>query len=135
MHRKFRKHLSAGCDVPGPGDGIDPRLDSREQPHQVKNRKALQLCSQVAETLTLVLAGECDDDLLRDLLVEAVTPFPTSARLLVTLRPTVSAAAATPVEVAGRLEGVRARLRAEVAQAIHRRKAPDLVFRVLPASH
>ena len=33
----------------------------------VKNRKALQLCDQVLQTLSRVLAWECRDDLLRDL--------------------------------------------------------------------
>ena len=32
-------------------------------------RKTLQLCKQVERTLSLVLTGECSDDVLRDLLV------------------------------------------------------------------
>jgi len=126
-----RKDLQSACDVPGPGDGLDPRLESREQPHKVKNRKALQLCGQVAETLALVLSGECGDDLLRDLLVESVVPYPTSVRLLVTLLPAGSAADVPMNQYLERLEHVRGKLRTEVALAIHRRKAPDLIFRVL----
>jgi len=132
MSRKiFRKDLFQGTNAPGPDDGRDPRYDKPEQPDKVKNRKALQLSGQVAETLALVLAGECDDDLLRDLLVESVVPFPTSVRLLVTLVPSVSAGEVSLEQMAQRLEQVRGKLRSEVARSIHRRKAPDLLFRIL----
>src|SRR4051812_15528192 len=118
MTRKIsRKALQAGCDVPGPGDGLDPRLEPRQQ-HKVKNRKALQLCGQVAETLSLVLSGECDDDLLRDLLVESVVPYPTAVRLLVTLIPAVSAAGVSSAEMLEHLERARGKLRTEVARSI-----------------
>jgi ribosome-binding factor A len=126
-----RKNLLQGTDSPGPDDGRDPRYDKPEQPNKVKNRKALQLCGQVAETLSFVLSGECDDDLLRDLLVESVVPYPTAVRLLVTLVPSVSADNVPMEQIAERLELVRGKLRSEVASAIHRRKAPDLLFRVL----
>ena len=51
---------------------------------QGADRKAWQLCRQVAVTLDKVLA-ECGDSVLRDLHVVSVTPFPDSSRLLVTL--------------------------------------------------
>src|ERR1700722_16695234 len=79
-----RKDLLAGCSELGERDGNDPRYDRPEEPPKVKNRKALQLCAQAAETLALVLAGD-SDDLFRELLVESVAPAPTSARLLVTV--------------------------------------------------
>jgi ribosome-binding factor A len=100
---------------------------------RVENRKALQLCSQIAETLTLVLSGECNDDLMRDLLVESVVPFPTAGRLLVTLIPAVSAGNAPLEDYLEHLEHFKGLLRSEVASAINRRKVPDLVFRILPA--
>ncbi len=101
---------------------------------RVENRKALQLCSQIAETLTLVLGGECPDDLLRDLLVESVVPFPTSSRLLVTLVPAISAENAPLEKYLEHLEPFKGRLRSEAATAINRRKVPDLVFRILPGN-
>lgn len=101
---------------------------------RVENRKALQLCSQIAETLTLVLSGECNDDLMRDLLVESVVSFPTSSRLLVTLIPAISADNAPLESYLEHLERFKSLLRSEVASAINRRKVPDLVFRILPAS-
>jgi hypothetical protein len=127
FRRVSRKDILAACDAVGPGDGLDPRFETNEAPRKVANRKALQLCGQVADALSLIL-GECGDDVLRDLLVESVRPFPTSARLLVTVS---SAGADTAgICVAERLERARGKLRSEIAAVIHRRRVPDLVFRV-----
>ena len=108
-------------------------LESREAPAKVANRKALLLCGEAERTLSAVLAGECGDDVLRNLVVASVQPAPTSARLLVTVY------AATPIEgvdapaILARLERARGLLRTEVASALHRRRAPDLMFRVVDA--
>jgi ribosome-binding factor A len=124
-----RKDLLSGCAEPGPGDGVDPRLAPRDEPVKVPNRKALQLCGQVARTLAGVLA-ECGDEVLRVLEVESVTPAPNASRLLVTARLGL-AAGGIPAEIARqRLANAHGRLRAEVAAAVHRRRAPDLLFRV-----
>jgi ribosome-binding factor A len=124
--RISRKSLLSACDAIGPGDGLDPRLD-RDGPHKVSNRKALQLCGQIARAL-----AECfptlGDDVLRNLRVEAVTPAPNSSRLLVTV-----SCPAGEAEAARRLEQARGLLRTEVASAIHRKRTPDLVFRVRKA--
>src|SRR5260370_1876476 len=125
-----RRAILSATDQIGEQDGTDPRLDRPAAPQPVKNRKALQLCRQVADTLGAVLAGECADDLLRDLFVASVEPHPTAVRLLVTLTPAPSAGPFDPAEVLGRLDAVAGRLRAEVASAIHRRKAPELLFRL-----
>ena len=50
-----------------------------------ENRKAKQLCRQVAETLDLILSGDCRDELLQSLHVISVVPAPNSSRLLVTV--------------------------------------------------
>ena len=50
-------------------------------------RKTLQLCKQVERTLSLVLTGECSDDVLRDLLVTSVEPIDGTSQLLVTVQP------------------------------------------------
>lgn len=69
----------------GPDDGIDPRTLPRHTGGKVANRKALQLCRQVEQTLGSLLAGGCGDAVLRDMLVQSVVPAPDSTRLLVTL--------------------------------------------------
>jgi ribosome-binding factor A len=127
FRKNSSKDLLSGCAETGPQDGQDPRYDRPDGPAKVPNRKALLLCGQVQQTLSEVLAG-CADDVLRDLLVESVAPFPTSVRLLVILRKPKEVAA----EIVGaRLEAARGLFRCEVATAVHRRKTPDLVFRVV----
>jgi ribosome-binding factor A len=63
--------------------------------------------------------------------IESVTPAPNSARLLVTVRRTAPVDGAIVLE---HLQRARARLRTETVAAIHRRRAPDLLFRVSDAS-
>jgi ribosome-binding factor A len=126
-----RDILSAANEV-GSEDGIDPRLERRGQDGRPLGRKTLQLCGQVARTLQGVLAG-CKDDVLRDLEVVAVTPAG-AGRLLVTVGRTPSAAKVESASILDRLTHAHGWLRQEVASAVHRRKAPDLVFRVLEPS-
>jgi ribosome-binding factor A len=121
-----RPDLLAPCAVPGLGDGIDPRLDRREGRGVAFNRKARQLCAEVARTLNGILA-ESGDDVLRDLLVESVVPAPNTARLLVTIPPSSAIEAS---QILQHLERTRGRLRREIAAAICRRRVPDLVFRM-----
>jgi hypothetical protein len=121
-----RRELLSSCVEPGTGDGCDPRLDRREGTGKVSNRKALQLCAQVARTLASVFA-DCGDDVLRDLLIDSVTPMPNTSRLLVTVLPTATIETSVLLD---HLERARGKLRTEAVAAIHRRRAPDLVFRV-----
>jgi ribosome-binding factor A len=129
-----RAELAASCSHPWPEDGIDPKRQQRSQGPKPPKRKALQLCAQVARTVAAVLSGESGDDVLRDLVVEAVVPAPSSARLLVTVALCHSADAEALRVVAERLEHARGRLRTEVAATIRRRRAPDLVFRLVTPS-
>lgn len=130
-----RRQLRASCSEPGPEDGLDPRLRHRQTPGGRRSgRKAMQLCGQVARTLAAVLAGECGDDHLRDLVVESVEPAPNAGRLLVTLSLAPSAEPGHADQAAQSLERARGRLRAEAASAVHRRRAPDLVFRLVDAA-
>lgn len=127
-YRPRRRFDRPPCAVIGPDDGLDPRDWAKGERRSVTNRKALQLCRQVEQTLHLALGG-CADPRLNDLLVLDVSPFPDSSRLLVT----VQSATGTATDRATILTGLRqatAMLRHEVASAIHRRKTPDLVFRV-----
>ncbi len=123
--------LLSSCGAIGPDDGIDPRTQSRPESRKVPNRKALQLCGQVARTVAHVLAWECGDDRLQGLIVESVQPAPSSARLLVTLRFADPQPEISPAEVLAQLERASGLLRSEVAAAIHRRKAPELTFRLI----
>lgn len=91
----------------------------------------MQLCSQVAETLHLVLLDSDDDD-LRDLTVLDVLPLAGSGSLLVRVSYAVRKAGDLP-RVQHKLAESAKALRAEVAAAITRRRAPELFFQVVPA--
>jgi len=58
-------------------------------------------------------------------------PAPYASRLLVAVAPSPAPEAVEVAAVLERLDRVRGRLRTEVAAAVHRRKAPDLTFRVV----
>jgi ribosome-binding factor A len=124
-----RSILSAAAEV-GEQDGQDPRTDRPEGPRKVPNRKALQLCAQVAEALNGFLVSECRDEALTDLFVESVAPAPNASLLLVTLSPTLPDAGVDVASVLAALDRAHPLFRHAVAQAIHRRFVPDLTFQV-----
>src|SRR5205085_8961574 len=131
--RIHRKSIQPLCGEIQADDGLDPREFFRpSRGCAADNRKARQLCGQVGDTLSLVLAGECGDDVLRNLQVIAVTPAPDSSQLLVLVGPAAGGQPADRAEVLARLSAAAGRLRSEVAAAITRRRAPALLFDYLP---
>ena len=122
--------LSLAAEI-HPDDGIDPRESARGEMPRKGDRKVRQLCAQVADTLSLVLSGEFGDSLLQNLQVVAVDPAPDASQLVVTVHADLPDETADPAEVLKRLDAVMGKLRSEVAAAITRKKAPNLVFRVL----
>lgn len=114
------------CSTWDAEDGIDPRLAPKRFQGTVTNRKALQLCRQVQRILSTLLEGE----ILRDLTVHSVMPAPDSSRLLATFAFHGPETIATPAILAA-LHSAHATLRGAIALAIHRRKTPDLTFRVV----
>lgn len=111
------------------GHGHSSDLQGHEEFHQKPDYKTAQLCKQALRALSQSLAGECGDPTLQNLIVESVRPAPDASRLLLTVL-------ATPQSdltyVLQRLEQVKGLLRAAVASAIYRKKAPELMFLVLP---
>ncbi len=90
--------------------------------------KDLQLAAQVRDELYWALGSIAGDEKLALLEVISVEPWPDASRLLVTLRaPTVQAVENAMLRVQ---EAAKA-IRQEIATAIHRRKVPELVFRVV----
>lgn len=128
--RPSRAEILRACSEAGPGDGLDPRYDRPDPDRAEAGRKTMQLCRQIAETLGGVLSGLADPA-LRDLIVAAVEPARGKGRLLVTLAPAPSAASMPPEILAERISAAAGLFRAEVAAAVHRRKLPDLVFRLI----
>ena len=67
------------------------------------SRKDLQLCRQVADTLSLAL-GDCGDDCLRDLHVVRVVPAPDASQLLVIVGSAPGEVPPAPTEVLAHLQ-------------------------------
>ena len=98
--------------------------------HKEPDRKTLQLCAAAERALSLFLSG-CADDGLMELSVESVIPAPDSGHLLATFRR--GAGGPADEEILERLARLRGAMRTEVAAAVSRRRAPELIFRLLPA--
>jgi ribosome-binding factor A len=105
----------------GAGGGASG-LDSKHR------RKLEQLCRQVCRALMYAIPGEVGDPLLQGLCLEEVLPAPDASRLLVRLRH--EGTAERMGEILKRLEVVEPYLRAQVAAAITRKRAPELTFTV-----
>jgi ribosome-binding factor A len=107
-------------------DGGDPKKfhEKAWNPPKWAGRKSKQLCAQVREALLAALAV-CADPVVQAATVGAVQPAPHTGRLLVAVfaPPDVGRDA-----VAAGMQRVAGWLRTEVARAIHRRYAPELVF-------
>lgn len=131
-NRKMFQLQTLAAELHG-DDGQDPKEFFRKF-RQVKKtgRKALQLCSQVADTLSLVLSGECGDEVLQNLLVAEVTPAPDASQLLVILAPAPGSQPLQAEEVMAAVRAASGLLRTEVAAAISRKRAPRLTFQFLP---
>lgn len=89
--------------------------------------KSRRLCRQVQEALQSGMSGECADPVLQQLWVDAVEPAPDASRLAVTV---LVADGMNPAEAMLHLERARGLLRSIVARAIHRKKVPELAFRL-----
>ncbi|MBX9581725.1 MAG: hypothetical protein K2X87_15590 [Gemmataceae bacterium] len=115
----------------GPEDGSDPK-EFHQKPWDAPKkagRKALQLCGQVRDVLHAALAG-CGDGVLQALTVVGVEPAPHTGRLRVTVAVPADGSVSRD-EAAAHLDRAAGPLRSEVAGAIRRRKAPELVFAVV----
>lgn len=130
-----QRHLLSSCAEVHEDDGADPRYFFREGRNDGKvDRKMLQLCAQVADTLNNLLP-ECHDELVQLLQVATVTPTGDPSQLLVTVYPAVEPATPfDPREILARLAQVTGWLRSEVTATITRKRAPKLLFHVVTAA-
>ncbi len=106
-------------------DGALVRSDFRDAGHRSGTpHKTAQLCAQIQRALELCLLGDCADPAFADVEVVAVEPTREPRRLKVLFE-------AGAAELAReRLEAARGLLVDAAVQAIHRRRAPELVFEV-----
>lgn len=129
-HEKELARLQALCAALREGDGLDPRFEKKGGASRKDfDRKTYQLASQIGRTLDYVLSGEIQDDELRRLQVKQVIPMQ-GGRFLVCLAAFDEQPLADHNELLRKLVALKKQLRWEVAQAIHRRKTPELEFRI-----
>jgi ribosome-binding factor A len=144
QHILAKERLRSLCAEIGDDDGQDPHLSAPRKSRarrarsrltgpraEHRDRKACQLCRQVAQTLDEVLA-ECGDAVLQGLRVASVEPFPDASRLLVSVASVVDRPGKT-VEVGSVLDHLQrasGHLRCEVATAVTRKRTPVLVYRL-----
>ncbi|MCC6621642.1 MAG: hypothetical protein IT385_10335 [Deltaproteobacteria bacterium] len=110
--------------------GPAPDSSSDRPAPGARDSRADQLCAQVADALVLALAS-ARDAALRDLVVAAVVPRRGAARLEVRLEVGPDVAVG---EVARRVQRAAGWLRSEIADAIERKRVPELALVVVPAA-
>jgi ribosome-binding factor A len=132
-NRRMKDSLSTFRASVDADDGADPRdFFKKESSTTQSGRKSAQLCAQVTDTLTQILGGECADDVLQTLQLIEVSPAPDSTQFLVLVAPVSAEAVLDSQIVLDALHRASGWLRAEIAAAITRKRAPGLVFRYLP---
>lgn len=118
------------CSKLNEDDQVDPREYFRANQPKF-DRKTMQLCKQVGNTLSQVF-GELSDEVLQGLNLVAVRPAPSASQLLVIVQmDQVTSEQNSVAEVRERLTLAEGNLRIEIARAIHRKKTPRLLFEVI----
>jgi ribosome-binding factor A len=114
-----------------PDDEADPaRYFGSGSRNRRVDWKARQLCRQVERSASLTLAELCACEALASSAVARVAPAPDASRLRVSV---VLAPGKTPADLeaaAAMLREMAGRFREEAARAIHRKRAPEVVFEV-----
>jgi len=116
------------CVEFGEEDGIDPRYFVKESRSKVSH-KTLQLCKEASRIVTLVLAGETQHPLLRDLHVLSVVPEQEGQSLYVTVAHYGNDLQVSVDEILAALKQMQGLLRCALAQAVNRKNSPTLRFR------
>ena len=114
-------------------DALLGRDETEKHFNPASDRKTLQLCRQVQRAISMALAGECADEVLRDVYVDSVVPTGGAAQLLVKVVIPRHAALEWS-DVLQRLNAQSGRLRAIVARSINRKRTPNLTFIVISES-
>jgi ribosome-binding factor A len=94
------------------------------------DHRARSLCRQAQEAVVLAMAEIGLDSRLDGTWVASVDPAPGPERLLVTVVIAPEATAEAIEAAFAALSELKPALRSEVARAIHRKRVPDLAFRV-----
>ena len=128
-----RKKALKNCGTINEDDLIDPRDYFKPQRNESRNQvKTQQLCRQVEQTLEMVI-NDCDpDSMVASMRVSAVIPAPDCSRMLVTLIVDIALEQFDMNQAMEDLVEQKSRLRSEVARSISRKRAPLLIYNLLP---
>ncbi len=124
----FPKHMDLPCDELGPEDGVDPRILFRRESREKRGYKDHQLCKQVFRTINYWLSEHPSQGWAAEMYVSAVTPGPDAGRLQVAVAFGRSLTLDEAEAAVAQLRKHGATLRWEVAQAIVRKRVPELAF-------
>lgn len=113
-------------------DGADLFFSGSRRGGGRSDHKTAQLCRQAFCALSMAL-GACGNEVLRGLVVHDVAPAPNAGRLLVRVGFSSASERVGVAEVMARLEEASGFLRREVAAAITRKRAPELMFMLVAA--
>ncbi|SMF96720.1 Ribosome-binding factor A [Methylomagnum ishizawai] len=126
-----RRPTSTLCAESGPEDGVDPRVLARaRQTAKPRQRQDRQLGKEAFRELSLILAGETADPLLRGLGVVAVEVEDAGRQLCVTLGHT-QPVIATEADILAALERARGHWRTLLAHSLGRKRVPTLRYRYI----
>ncbi|MEM6925807.1 MAG: ribosome-binding factor A [Myxococcota bacterium] len=123
--KDLRAQMRALCAELGPDDGLTSDELAKQSRTPTPSRRHRRLAGQIARALREAL-GTTHDDVLYDVWVVDCTPDPDATRFLVHVRYDGDE------DVLGHLAAARGWLRSEVANAIHRKRVPDLRFALAP---
>lgn len=126
---------STELDVTGTSDSFEMDADADDLFGESRSRrrggtfKDQQLCEQVFQILSVAMA-DLGDEVLRELSIESVEMGPDASRLSVAVLVPPGQVVRWD-DVMDRLGRVRGVLRSEIASGIHRKRTPELSFRVV----
>ena len=116
---KDKKPDDLPCSEVYEDDCVDPRRYFKKSSPKKDQKKDMRFCAQVAEVLSRLFGGACDDERLWGLVIDSVVPAPDASRLLVTVFPLNEASQSNPDDIKANLSTAQSFLRKEVAGLIN----------------
>ncbi len=132
QHR-WAKTAASLCAEISAEDGVEPRFLTAKQSRKKSSSKELQLGKEAARILSLVLAGETDNPLLRDLVVLSALPEGNGQHLCVMVGHYATDNPFEEAQVLEALSRAQGLFRTVLAQSINRKRVPVLTFRYVGA--
>ena len=124
----FKKQAVLLCAETGDGDGVDPKWFARQNGRKKTSTKDRQLSKEALRELSLILVGETQNPVLRDLVVLSVEPEASGQGLTVTVGHVGEIAAYDEADVQEALARAQGHLRSLLARSLHRKRVPLLRF-------